>query len=136
VASVTAGGTGTWWGERMRSALSALRSCLSPFLVHLLIGLPTAVVVLCARWYLAHGHCGYGDLGRRDLDNCTYDQIENSGFVLTALIVLAAFVALLLVLFDGLRPLKTGRSLRPRLLTLPAILLPYAAYALYAASSG
>ncbi|MDX2677355.1 hypothetical protein [Streptomyces soliscabiei] len=117
----------------MRSALSALRSCLPPFLVHLLIGLPTAVVMLCARWYLAHGHCGYGDLGRRDLDNCTYDQIENSGFVLTVLIVLAAFVALLLVLFDGLRPLKTGRSLRPRLLTLPAILLPYA---VFAASSG
>ncbi|WP_327316571.1 hypothetical protein [Streptomyces sp. NBC_01235] len=119
----------------MRSALSALsapsvlRSYLPPLLVHVLIGLPTAVVVLCARWYIAHGHCDYGDLGRRDLDNCTYDQIEDSGFVLIVFVLFAVFVGLLLVLFDGLRPLRTGRSLRPRLLTLPAILLPYAVYA-------
>jgi hypothetical protein len=111
------------------SARSALRRYLPPLLVHLLIGLPTAVVVLCARWYLAHGHCDYADLGRRDLDNCTYDQIEDSGFVLTSLVVFAVFVGLLLVLFDGLRPLKAGRSIGPRLLTLPAILLPYAVYA-------
>ncbi|MFJ1808798.1 MULTISPECIES: hypothetical protein [unclassified Streptomyces] len=120
----------------MRTALSALRGWLPPLLVHLLIGLPTAVVVLCARWYLAHGHCAYEDLGRRDLDNCTYDQIENSGMVLIVLVLFAAFVALLLVLFDGLRPLRTGRSLRPRLLTLPAILLPYAAYLTCAANGG
>ncbi|MER6414512.1 hypothetical protein [Streptomyces humidus] len=113
----------------MPTAFTALRRLLPPLAVHLLIGLPTAVVVLCARWYLAHGHCDYGDLHRRDLDLCTYDQIENSGLVLPALVVSSAFVALLLVLFDGLGPLRTGRPLRPRLLTLPAILLPYAAYA-------
>ncbi|WP_333740657.1 hypothetical protein [Streptomyces sp. IBSBF 2806] len=113
----------------MRAALTALRGFLPPLAVHLLIGLPTAVVVLCARWYLAHGHCDYGDLRRRDLGLCTYDQIENSGFVLIALVASSAFVVLLLVLFDGLGPLRTGRPARPRLLTLPAILLPYAAYA-------
>ncbi|MER6783384.1 hypothetical protein ABT330_01760 [Streptomyces sp. NPDC000658] len=112
----------------MRDAPTALRGFLPPLAVHLLIGLPTAVVVLCARWYLAHGHCDNGDLRRRDLDLCTYDQIESSGFVLFALVTSAAFVALLLVLFDGLGPLRTGRPIRPRLLTLPAILLPYAAY--------
>ncbi|SES35188.1 hypothetical protein SAMN04487983_104458 [Streptomyces sp. yr375] len=112
-----------WWGERMRLALSVLRSYLPPLLAHLLIGLPTAVVVGCARWYVAYGHCGSADLDRRDLDHCTYDQIESSAFVLVFLVVFAVLVALLLVLYDGLRPL------RPRLLTLPAILLPYAAYA-------
>ncbi|MFF1543777.1 hypothetical protein [Streptomyces sp. NPDC058291] len=116
----------------MRTALTAPRGFLPPLAVHLLIGLPTAVVVLCARWYLAHGHCDQGDLRRRDLDLCTYDQIENSGFVLTALVLFAGFVALLLVLFDGLGPLRTGRPLRHRLVTLPAILLPYAAYAVLA----
>ncbi|QJT02915.1 hypothetical protein G9272_23655 [Streptomyces asoensis] len=120
----------------MRTALSVLRGYLPPLLVHLLIGLPTAVVVLCARWYITYGHCTYEDLGRHDLDHCTYDQIENSGFALIALVLFAAFVALLLVLFDGLRPLRTGRSFRPRLLTLPAILLPYAVYATYAANVG
>ncbi|MDR6979806.1 hypothetical protein J2X68_006543 [Streptomyces sp. 3330] len=113
----------------MRTAPSVLRGCLPPLLVHLLIGLPTAVTVLCARWYLSHGHCTQEDLGRRDLDHCTYDQIENSGFVLIGLVLSAAFVALLLVLFDGLRPLAKGRPFTPRLLTLPAILLPYALYA-------
>ncbi|MEU5276142.1 hypothetical protein [Streptomyces asoensis] len=112
----------------MRPALRVLRRWLPPFLAHLLIGLPTAAALLCARWYLAHGHCAYDDLGLRDLDQCTYDQIESSGFVLTALVVLAAFVALVLVLFDGPRPHGTARSLRPRLLTLPAILLPYAVF--------
>lgn len=112
----------------MRDALTALRGFLSPLAVHLLIGLPTAVVVLCARWYLAHGHCDTGDLRRRDLDLCTYDQIENSDFVLVALVMSAAFTALLLVLFHGLGPRRAGRPVGPRLLTLPAILLPYAAY--------
>ncbi|WP_314221756.1 hypothetical protein [Streptomyces zaehneri] len=113
----------------MRTALSVLRGWLPPLLVHLLIGLPTAVVLLCVRWYLSHGHCAYEDLGRRDLDHCTYDQIEDGGFVRITLVLFAVFVALLLVLFDGLRPLSKGRPLKPRLLTLPAILLPYAVYA-------
>ncbi|MFG2573423.1 hypothetical protein [Streptomyces sp. NPDC048481] len=78
---------------------------------------------------LAHGHCDLGDLHRRDLGLCTYDQIENSGFVLVALVVSAALAALPLVLSDGLGPLRSGRPAAPRLLTLPAILLPYAAYA-------
>ncbi|MFH9550780.1 hypothetical protein [Streptomyces sp. NPDC017435] len=120
----------------MRTALSALRGWLPPLLAHLLIGLPTAVVVLCARWYLAHGHCSDGDLRLRDLDNCTYDQIENSGFVLIALALSAAVAGLLLVLFDGVRPLRTGRSLTPRLVTLPAILLPYVVYVTCAAPGG
>ncbi|MEU9312724.1 hypothetical protein [Streptomyces sp. NPDC048256] len=113
----------------MRTALSVLRGCLPPLLVHLLIGLPTAVVLLCARWYLSYGHCTYEDLGLRDLDRCTYDQIEDGGVVRITLVLFAVFVALLLVLFDGLRPLRTGRPLTFRLLTLPAILLPYAVYA-------
>ncbi|MER5199344.1 hypothetical protein ACWD3J_40305 [Streptomyces sp. NPDC002755] len=120
----------------MRTALAALRGCLPPLLVHLLIGLPTAVVVVCARWYLSYGHCTYEDLARPDLDHCTYDQIEGSGFALIVLVWFAVFVALLLVLFDVLRPLRTGRSLGPRLLTLPTILLPYAVYATYAANVG
>ncbi|MEV1065184.1 hypothetical protein [Streptomyces sp. NPDC050263] len=111
------------------TALTALRGYLPPFLVHLLIGLPTAVVGLCARWYVEHGHCQYEDIGVRGMDNCTYDQIEDSGMVLIMLVFFGVLVALLLVLFDVLRPLRTGRSLRPRLLTLPLILLPYAVYA-------
>ncbi|MEU4871910.1 hypothetical protein [Streptomyces sp. NPDC021608] len=110
----------------MRTTLTAPRGVLPALAVHLLIGLPTAVAVLCARWYLAHGHCDTGDLRRSDLDLCTYDQIENSGFVLAALVVSTAFVVLLLVLFDGLGPRRAGRPCGPRLLTLPAILLPYA----------
>jgi hypothetical protein len=112
----------------MRTAPAAPRGFLPSFAVHLLIGLPTAVAVLCARWYLAHGHCDMSDLHRRDLGLCTYDQIENSGFVLAALVVSAALAALPLILFDGLGPLRSGRPAAPRLLTLPAILLPYAAY--------
>ncbi|WP_217249505.1 hypothetical protein [Streptomyces sp. AC602_WCS936] len=111
----------------MRSVLPVLRGCLPPLLVHLLIGVPAFLTVLCARWYVAHGHCGDEDLRRRDLDGCTYDQIETSGFVLIALFLLGAFVLLLLFLYD-VRPLRAGRSLRPRLLTLPAVLVPYAGY--------
>ncbi|WP_329219348.1 hypothetical protein OG352_22755 [Streptomyces sp. NBC_01485] len=118
------------------AVLSALRSYLPPFLAHLLIGIPTAVVVACARWYIAYGHCGDDDLDRRDLDNCTYDQIESSVFVLIILVVFAVLVALMLVLYDWFRPVKAGRSLRPRLLTLPAILLPYAMFAVYAPNGG
>lgn len=112
----------------MRTALPTLRGYLPPLLVHLLIGVPTALAVLCARWYIAYGHCEYDDLGRRDLDGCTYDQIENSSFVLIALILMGALVLLLLLLFDVLRPLHAGRPLKPRLLTLPAVLIPYAVY--------
>ncbi|MEJ8670824.1 hypothetical protein WKI71_27725 [Streptomyces sp. MS1.AVA.1] len=88
----------------MRTALRALRCHLPPLLVHLLIGVPAALAFVCARWYLAYGHCEYGDLGRRDLDGCTYDQIENSGFALIALILIGSLVLLLLLLFDVLRP--------------------------------
>lgn len=112
----------------MRTALSALRDYLPPLLVHLVIGVPAALAVLCTRWYIAYGHCEYDDLGRRDLDGCTYDQIENSEFVLIALILIGTFVLLLLLLFDVLRPLYSGRPLKPRLLTLPAVLIPYTAY--------
>ncbi|GCB47515.1 hypothetical protein [Streptomyces sp. NL15-2K] len=112
----------------MRSALPALRGYVPPLLVHLLIGVPAALAVLCARWYIAYGHCEYDDLDRRDLDGCTYDQIENNGFALIALIWIGALVLLLLLLFDVLRPLHTGRPLKPRLLTLPAVLIPYAVY--------
>jgi hypothetical protein len=112
----------------MRTALTALRGCLPPLLIHLLIGVPAALAVLCLRWYIAYGHCDYDDLGRRDLDGCTYDQIENSGFALIALILISGLVLLLLLVFDVLRPLNAGRPLRPRLLTLPAVLIPYAVY--------
>ncbi|WCN05835.1 hypothetical protein [Streptomyces sp. M92] len=111
----------------MRSVLPVLRGCLPPLVVHLLIGVPTFLTILCARWYAAHGHCGYEDLRRRDLDGCTYDQIEAGGFVLSALFLLGAFVLVLLLLYD-LRPLRTGRPLGPRLLTSPAVLVPYAGY--------
>ncbi|MEV0116584.1 hypothetical protein AB0H77_25590 [Streptomyces sp. NPDC050844] len=112
----------------MRTALPALRCYLPPLLVHLLIGVPAALAVFCTRWYIAYGHCGYDDLGRRDLDGCTYDQIENNGFALIALILIGSLVLLLLLLFDVLRPLHAGRPLKPRLLTLPAVLIPYAVY--------
>jgi hypothetical protein len=112
----------------MRTALHALRVYVPPLLVHLLIGVPAALAVLCARWYIAYGHCEYDDLGRRDLDGCTYDQIENNGFALIALILIGALVLLLLLLFDVLRPLHADRLLKPRLLTLPAVLIPYAVY--------
>ncbi|WP_434587226.1 hypothetical protein [Streptomyces sp. A5-4] len=104
---------------------------LTPLLVHLLIGVPTALAVLCTRWYIAHGHCEYADLSRRDLDGCTYDQIENNGFALVALILIDSLLLLLLLLFDVLRPRHAGRPLKPRLLTLPAILIPYAVYVVY-----
>ncbi|MGW2048836.1 hypothetical protein ACWCPF_27180 [Streptomyces sp. NPDC001858] len=112
----------------MSTVLGTVRGYLPSFLVHFLIGFPTAVVLLCARWYLAHGHCQYEDIGVRGMDDCTYDQIEDSGMVLIMLVFFGVLVALLLLLFDVLRPLHTGRSLRPRLLTLPLILLPYAVY--------
>ncbi|MER6953700.1 MULTISPECIES: hypothetical protein [unclassified Streptomyces] len=112
----------------MSTALGALRGWLPSFLGHFLIGLPTAAALLCARWYIEHGHCGYEDIGVRDLDNCTYNQIEDSGMVLIMLVLFGVLVALLLLLFDVLGPLRAGRSLRPRLLTLPLILLPYAVY--------
>ena len=112
----------------MRTALPALRRYLPPVLVHLLIGVPAALAAVCARWYIAYGHCEYDDLGLRDLDGCTYDQIENSGFALIALILFGSLVLLLLLLFDLLRPLQAGRPLKPRLMTLPAVLIPYAVY--------
>ncbi|KKD07708.1 hypothetical protein [Streptomyces sp. WM6386] len=112
----------------MRTVLPALRGCLLPLLVHLLIGVPAALAILCTRWYIAYGHCQYDDLDRRGLDGCTYDQIENSGFALIAMILFGTLVLLLLLLFDLLRPLYSGRPLAPRLLTLPALLIPYAVY--------
>ncbi|MEU8990377.1 hypothetical protein AB0C98_28740 [Streptomyces sp. NPDC048558] len=112
----------------MRTALRALRCHLPPLLVHLLIGVPAALAFVCARWYIAYGHCEYADLGRRGLDGCTYDQIENSGFALIALTLIGSLVLLLLLLFDVLRPLRAGRPLKPHLLTLPAVLIPYAVY--------
>ncbi|MFE9677514.1 hypothetical protein ACFYO5_25875 [Streptomyces sp. NPDC006259] len=102
------------------------RRVLAPLLVNLLIGVPTAVLVACARWYAEHGHCEYADLGRRDLDQCTYDQIESSGFVLFGLITSALLVVGLIVVLDVVRPLTAGRPVTYRLLTLPAALLPYA----------
>ncbi len=111
----------------MHTALRVLRGCLPPLVAHLLIGVPAFLAALCARWYLAHGHCGDEDLRRRDLDGCTYDQIEASGFVLTALLLLGALVLLLLLRYD-VRPLLAGRPVEPRLLTLPAVLVPYAGY--------
>lgn len=96
-----------------------------PLLVNLLIGIPAIPVILCARWYAAHGHCEYDDLGRRDLDGCTYDQIENSGLVLFMLVLIGLFVLLLVLIADVLRPLIRERPLGPQLLTLPAVLLPY-----------
>jgi len=102
-------------------------------LAHLLIGLPAALALLCARWYAAHGHCGTEDLRLAGLDNCTYDQIEDSGFVLFGLILFGVLSALLLLLYDYLRPRLAERPLTPRLLTLPAVLLPYA---LYVANAG
>ncbi|MFF4276927.1 hypothetical protein [Streptomyces sp. NPDC001536] len=112
----------------MRSVPSALRGYLPPLLVHLLIGVPAALAILCMRWYIAYGHCDYDDLGRRDLDGCTYDQIENGSFVLIGLTLIGVLVVLLLLLFDVLRPLYAGRPLKPRLLTLPAVLVPYTVY--------
>ncbi|MEU1275092.1 hypothetical protein [Streptomyces sp. NPDC005799] len=98
-----------------------------PLLVHLLIGLPTVVVVWCARWYAAYGHCGLDDLERPDLDGCTYDQIDHSGPVLGLLVITGLFVLALLVIAVVSVPLRRERPLRPWLLTLPAVLLPYLA---------
>ena len=98
----------------------------TPLLVNLLIGVPMIAVVLCARWYAAHGHCDLDDLRRPDLDGCTYDQIENSGLVLCALVVTGLFVVLLVLIADVFLPRSRRRPLRPWLLTLPAVLLPYA----------
>jgi hypothetical protein len=108
-------------------ALSALRRYLAPLLVNLLIGIPTIVLILCARWYAAHGHCDLVDDRRlTDLDGCTYDQIDNSDFVFIGLIATGLLVLVLLLNFNVRSPLSTGRPLTPRLLTLPAVLLPYA----------
>ncbi|MFD3837813.1 hypothetical protein ACFWWC_16330 [Streptomyces sp. NPDC058642] len=112
----------------MRTVLSALGGWLPPLLVHLLIGVPAALAILCTRWYIAYGHCEYDDLDRPDLDGCTYNQIEDGGFALIAMIMFGTLVFLLLLLFDVLRPLYTGRSLKPRLLTLPALLIPYVVF--------
>ncbi|MFE0456842.1 hypothetical protein ACFW2D_37285 [Streptomyces sp. NPDC058914] len=109
----------------MRTVSAAVRRIAVPLLVNLLIGIPTLVAMVCARWYVAHGHCEYDDLGLRDLDQCTYDQIENSGFVRFGLILFGGLVLLLILLFDILRPLAREASLKPRLWTLPAIFLPY-----------
>lgn len=98
----------------------------APLLVNVLIGIPMTVVVLCARWYAAHGHCDHDDLELRDLDGCSYDQIENSPLVLGALAVTGLLVLLLILIADVLRPRSRRRPLKPGLVTLPAVLLPYA----------
>ncbi|MFE1438848.1 hypothetical protein [Streptomyces sp. NPDC058739] len=98
-----------------------------PLLVNLLLGVPALVPLLCARWYLAHGHCGQDDLRRPDLDHCTYDQIESSGFVLFGLVGGGLFVLALVLLADVLGPLRRERPLTPWLVTLPALFGPYAA---------
>jgi hypothetical protein len=105
----------------------------APLLVNLLIGIPMTVVVLCARWYAAHGHCDYDDLRLRDLDGCSYDQIENSPLVLGALVVTGLLVLLLMLIADVLLPRSRRRPLTPGLVTLPAVLLPYALLAVAAA---
>ncbi|WP_369247961.1 hypothetical protein [Streptomyces sp. R41] len=136
VASATGGFSGSWWGCRMRTTTPArpavlvevaavIRRFWAPLLVNLLIGVPAIAVMLCARWYAAYGHCGLEDLDRTDLDGCTYDQIDHSGGVLGVLVVTGAFVLLLVLIFDVFRPLSRGHALKPRLLTLPAVLLPY-----------
>jgi hypothetical protein len=102
-----------------------IRRYWAPLLVNLLIGIPMTVVVLCARWYAAHGHCDYDDLKLRDLDGCSYDQIENSGWVLGALVVTGLLVLLLVLVADVFGPRSRRRPLGPGLLTLPAVLLPY-----------
>ncbi|MFF8590891.1 hypothetical protein ACF061_05525 [Streptomyces sp. NPDC015220] len=96
-----------------------------PVLVNLLIGLPAVVVLACARWYAANGHCDMGDLRRPDLDGCTYRQIDHSGPILFALVVSGAFVSSLVLIADVLVPLRRGRSPAPWLLTLPVVPLPY-----------
>ncbi|MFC3573611.1 hypothetical protein ACFOZ0_10075 [Streptomyces yaanensis] len=96
-----------------------------PLLVNLLIGIPAIVVVLCARWYAAYGHCGLEDIERPDLDGCSYHDIDHSGPILVVLVVTGLFVLLLVLLADVLLPLSRRRPLRPWLLTLPAVLLPY-----------
>ncbi|MFH8802312.1 hypothetical protein ACH4F6_22335 [Streptomyces sp. NPDC017936] len=103
-----------------------VRRWAGALLVNLVIGIPAVVAAACARWYAEHGHCGDEDLRRRDLDGCTYDQIENSGFVLFGLVLFGALVLWLVLLLDVRRPLAEGRPLAPRLWTLPAVLLPYA----------
>ncbi|MDX3530804.1 hypothetical protein P1P75_31470 [Streptomyces sp. ID05-39B] len=106
--------------------MNQARRLLTSLSVNLLIGIPTAALVACARWYAEYGHCSYDDLGRPDLDQCTYDQIESSGFALFGLVASALVVVSLVVLFDVVKPLRAGHPLTHRLLTLPAALLPYA----------
>ena len=106
--------------------VNPVRPVLTSLLVNLLIGIPTAALVACARWYAKYGHCSYEDLGRPDLDQCTYDQIESSGFALFGLIASALVVVSLVVLFDVVKPLRAGHPIAHRLLTRPAALLPYA----------
>lgn len=115
------------------SPAATVRRYLAGLLVNLLIGIPTVLVVVCARWYAAHGHCAYEDLRAPSMDYCTYDQIESSGFVRFGLLLFGALVLLLILVFDILRPRSKQRPLAPRLLTLPAILVPYA---LLAAAAG
>ena len=84
------------------------------------------------------GSCGRRDADRRntaDFPGQCFEAIcniycvtENGDFALIAMILFGALVLLLLLLFDVLRPLYTGRPLTPRLLTLPALLIPYAVY--------
>ena len=109
----------------VRREVNPARRLLTSLLVNLLIGIPTAALVACARWYAEYGHCEYEDLGRPDLDQCTYDQIESSGFALFGLVTSALVVVSLVVLFDVVKPLRAGHPLTHRLLTLPAALLPY-----------
>ncbi|MER6976690.1 hypothetical protein [Streptomyces carpinensis] len=103
-----------------------IRRYATPLLVNLLIGVPAILVAACARWYAANGHCRLSDLHRPDLDGCTYPQIDHSGPILFVLVVSGLFVLLLVLLADVFLPLRRGRSPRPWLLTLPAVLLPYA----------
>jgi len=96
-----------------------------PLLVNLLIGVPAIAVWESARWYAAHGHCGLDDLDRPDLDGCTYPEIDHSGPVLVFLVVTGLFVLLLVLIADVLLPLRRERPVKPWLLTLPAVVLPY-----------
>lgn len=120
--------------SRMPSRGDAVRRYAAGVWVNLLIGVPTAAAVACARWYAAHGHCGgVDDTARLELGGCTYDQIENSPFALFGLVLFGGLVTLLVVLFDVVRPMSREHPLTPRLLTLPAIFLPYALLAAAAA---
>ncbi|MFF3847222.1 hypothetical protein [Streptomyces sp. NPDC002328] len=112
---------------RTTSRGDAVRRYAAGAWVNLLIGVPTAAAVACARWYAAHGHCGgVDDTAALELGGCTYDQIENSPFAVLGLVLSGGLAALLVLLFDVLGPRSRRHSLAPRLLTLPVIFLPYA----------